>query len=285
MVNRLSLIIAVSLLISCAEKKSDKTDAKELALEQVIERHRPEFHFSPDSMWMNDPNGMVFDKGIYHLFYQYYPDSTVWGPMHWGHATSSNMITWEHQPIALYPDELGYIFSGSAVLDENNTTGFGMEDNPPLVAIYTYHDPVAAKENPSMSQSQGIAYSLDDGKTWKKYENNPVLESPGINDFRDPKVRWYEPTKRWIMTLAVKDQGSALRIAQNSSVSRDISNRPAGDHRLDRRRSGGDARGEEEGEGEEEQERANHEVQVGERGRWRWEWVRGGGGSGEESED
>lgn len=198
------LLSVLSLAYSC-DIKPEQAGSGQVAQSETLEKHRPQFHFSPDSMWMNDPNGMVFYEGVYHLFYQYYPDSTVWGPMHWGHTTSSDMINWEHKPIALYPDEHGYIFSGSAVVDYKNSSGFGTKENPPLVAIFTYHDPVAARENPSMSQSQGIAYSLDYGDSWIKYENNPVLLSPGINDFRDPKVRWYDAGEKWIMTLAVKD--------------------------------------------------------------------------------
>jgi fructan beta-fructosidase len=179
------------------------SQTKKLSLD---EQHRPQIHFSPKAHWVNDPNGMVFHKGIYHLFFQYYPDSTVWGPMHWGHATSKDMIDWEEQPIALYPDSLGYIFSGSAVVDSNNTSGFGKNGEPPLVAIYTYHDPVGEKAGRNNYQTQGIAYSLDNGKNWIKYAQNPVLKNPGIVDFRDPKVMWYEPKKKWIMTLAAKDR-------------------------------------------------------------------------------
>ena len=155
---------------------------------------------------MNDPNGMVFYEGEYHLFYQHYPDDNVWGPMHWGHTVSQDMVNWKHMPIALYPDELGYFFSGSAVIDWQNTSGLGTVDNPPMVAIYNYHEPVGA-EDPDRTdfQYQGIAFSLDKGRTWTKYDNNPVLNNPGIRDFRDPKVMWFEPTQRWIMTLAVKD--------------------------------------------------------------------------------
>src|SRR5215217_6196361 len=100
---------------------------------------RPQIHFSPKANWMNDPNGMVYYNGTYHLFFQYYPDSSVWGPMHWGHATSTDMIHWQEQPIALYPDSVGYIFSGSTVVDKDNTSGFGRDGKTPIVAIYTSH--------------------------------------------------------------------------------------------------------------------------------------------------
>ena len=200
----LLILLTAAILSACSDKQPGKLSG-DISSGTTSEKYRPEFHFTPDSMWMNDPNGLVYHAGTYHLFYQYYPDSTVWGPMHWGHATSENMLSWTHQPVALYPDDLGYIFSGSAVYDIKNTSGFGTEGNPPLIAIFTYHDPVAAENNPLMSQSQGIAYSLDSGKSWEKYAHNPVLESPGINDFRDPKVRWYAPEEKWIMILAVKD--------------------------------------------------------------------------------
>jgi len=154
---------------------------------------------------MNDPNGMVYSNGTYHLFYQHYPDKPVWGPMHWGHATSTDMIHWKHQPIALYPDSLGMIFSGSAVVDKNNTSGFGKNGKAPLVAIFTHHDENGAKAGRNDFQNQSIAYSNDDGKTWIKYANNPVVKNPGIIDFRDPKVMWFEKGKKWIMTLATKD--------------------------------------------------------------------------------
>ena len=141
------------------------------------------------------PERMVFYKGVYHLFFQYYPDSTVWGPMHWGHATGSDLVHWKEQPIALYPDSLGYIFSGSAVVDYHNTSGFGKNGQVPLVAIFTHHDAKGEKEERNDFQNQSIAYSLDNGKTWIKYTGNPVLKNPGIRDFRDPKVLWYEPVK------------------------------------------------------------------------------------------
>jgi fructan beta-fructosidase len=169
------------------------------------EQWRPQFHFSPKAHWMNDPNGMVYYQGIYHLFFQYYPDSSVWGPMHWGHAVSTDLVHWEEEPIALYPDTLGYIFSGSAVADINNTSGFGRPGVAPLVAIYTQHDPVGARLNRNDFQNQSIAYSLDNGKTWVKYEGNPVLRNPGITDFRDPKVFWDSRFAHWVMVLAVAD--------------------------------------------------------------------------------
>jgi fructan beta-fructosidase len=170
------------------------------------EQYRPQVHFSPREKWTNDPNGMVFNNGVFHLFFQYYPDSTVWGPMHWGHATSTDLVHWNQLPIALYPDSLGYIFSGSAVVDSHNTSGFGKNGKAPMVAIFTQHDPKGEKENRDNFQNQSIAYSLDNGKTWTKFSHNPVLKNPGIKDFRDPKVMWYEPQKKWVMTLATKDR-------------------------------------------------------------------------------
>lgn len=169
-------------------------------------RFRPELHFTPQAHWMNDPNGMVYYRGTYHLFYQYYPGGNVWGPMHWGHATSTNMMNWKHEPVALYPDSLGMIFSGSAVVDKENTSGFGSNGHVPIVAIFTQHNEEARIKGAKDFQNQSIAYSLDEGKTWTKYKNNPVLRSPGLVDFRDPKVSWNTTAKKWIMTLAVADR-------------------------------------------------------------------------------
>lgn len=198
----LLILIAGNLLYSSCKSINPKTTD---ASAQYAEQHRPQVHFSPPTGWMNDPNGMVFFEGEYHLFYQYYPDSTVWGPMHWGHAISTDLMHWENLPIALYPDSLGYIFSGSAVVDVNNTSGFGEEGKPAMVAIFTYHDMEGQKAGKKDIESQGIAYSTDKGRTWTKYENNPILKSPGTPDFRDPKVSWNAETKKWIMTLAVGD--------------------------------------------------------------------------------
>lgn len=170
------------------------------------EKYRPLIHFTPKEKWMNDPNGLVYYRGIYHLFYQHNPNSSVWGPMHWGHATSKDLIHWKHEPIALFPDSLGTIFSGSAVVDKNNTSGFGKGGKVPIVAIYTQHLEAGEKAGRLDFQNQSIAYSLDNGKTWAKYAGNPVLKNPGMKDFRDPKVMWYEPTKRWILSLAAGDR-------------------------------------------------------------------------------
>ena len=200
------LLIGLTLFAGC--KQSAETPQQDEVVNQSYnEPHRPQFHFSPEAKWMNDPNGMVYYKGEYHLFYQYYPDSTVWGPMHWGHAVSTDLVHWEHLPIALYPDSLGLIFSGSAVVDWNNTTGFGSEGNPPLVAMYTYHDMEGEKSGKHDFQTQGIAYSLDKGRTWEKYDGNPVIpNTENIHDFRDPKVFWHEATENWVMILAANDK-------------------------------------------------------------------------------
>lgn len=177
--------------------------------ENNLEQYRPEIHFSPNQGWMNDPNGMIYIDGEYHLFYQYYPDSTVWGPMHWGHAKSTDLVNWQELPIAIYPDSLGYIFSGSAVYDSQNSSGLGTQDNPPMVALFTYHNMDGERSGKLDYQTQGIAYSLDKGKTWEKYQGNPVLPNQGIKDFRDPKVRKMSNSQGkeiWIMTLAALDQ-------------------------------------------------------------------------------
>jgi fructan beta-fructosidase len=192
------IIVFFFMIGSCLSKNS-------FAQNTYHETHRTQVHFSPKAHWTNDPNGMVYHNGIYHLFFQYYPDSTIWGPMHWGHATSKDLIHWQERPIALYPDSLGYIFSGSSVVDKNNTSGFGKNGKTPLVAIFTHHNSKVEKAGRIDYQYQSIAYSLDEGETWTKYAGNPVLKNPGIKDFRDPKVMWYDEEKKWIMTLATLD--------------------------------------------------------------------------------
>ncbi|MGG1247667.1 GH32 C-terminal domain-containing protein [Bacillus spizizenii] len=162
------------------------------------EDYRPQYHFTPEANWMNDPNGMVYYAGEYHLFYQYHPYGLQWGPMHWGHAVSKDLVTWEHLPVALAPDDKGTIFSGSAVVDRNNTSGFQTGKEKPLVAIYT--------QDREGHQVQSIAYSNDKGRTWTKYAGNPVIPNPGKKDFRDPKVFWYEKENKWVMVLAAGDR-------------------------------------------------------------------------------
>jgi len=154
------------------------------------EKYRPSYHFTPQYGWMNDPNGMVYLDGVYHLFFQYNPYGARWGNMHWGHAISKDLVNWQYQPTAIAPDKLGAIFSGSAVIDHDNTAGFG---KGAMIAIFT-----SAGER----QIQSIAYSLDGGKTFTKYEGNPVLSDANIIDFRDPKVFWHAPSKQWVMSLA-----------------------------------------------------------------------------------
>ncbi|MDG1111838.1 MAG: glycoside hydrolase family 32 protein [Polaribacter sp.] len=204
------LLIAGVFVFSVGCKNNiEKKGSKEIAATEISaeeQLYRPNFHFTPKANWMNDPNGMFYFNGTYHLYYQYYPDGNVWGPMHWGHATSTNMIAWEEQPIAIYPDDLGLIFSGSAVVDVNNTSGFGKDGIVPIVAMYTYHNMKGEQAGDLDFQTQAIAYSLDEGMTWVKYDKNPVIPNSGIKDFRDPKVIWDVDHSKWIMTLAAGDK-------------------------------------------------------------------------------
>lgn len=159
------------------------------------ETFRPVYHHTPAYGWMNDPNGMFYKDGVYHLFFQYNPYGSVWGNMHWGHSTSSDLIHWNFEGISIVPDAWGAIFSGSCVVDHNNTAGFGKDA---VIAFYT-----SAKSTPwGDVQSESMAYSLDNGKTFVKYAGNPIITSLE-KDFRDPKVFWYAPGKHWVMILAV----------------------------------------------------------------------------------
>lgn len=159
------------------------------------ETFRPVYHHTPAYGWMNDPNGMFYKDGVYHLFFQYNPYGSVWGNMHWGHSTSSDLIHWNFEGVSIVPDAWGAIFSGSCVVDHNNTAGFGKDA---VIAFYT-----SAKSTPwGDVQSESMAYSLDNGKTFVKYAVNPIITSLE-KDFRDPKVFWYAPGKHWVMVLAV----------------------------------------------------------------------------------
>jgi fructan beta-fructosidase len=169
------------------------------------EPYRPQFHFSPRENWMNDPNGLVYENGTYHLYFQQNPTAPVAGNIHWGHATSRDLVHWQQQPTALAPDSLGLIFSGSAVLDAQNTSGLGQPGRPALVALYTSHSEKKEKLGRPDVENQSLAYSLDHGQTWTKYAQNPVLKNQGSRDFRDPKVSWYAPGKKWLMALSAHD--------------------------------------------------------------------------------
>ena len=198
----------IGLFSSCGNKDVatiDNNSNTKKSKDYYSEKYRPQFHFTPAEKWMNDPNGMVYYEGEYHLFYQYYPKDIVWGPMHWGHAVSKDLVEWEHLPIALYPDSLGYIFSGSAVIDWKNTSGLGQNGTLPMIAIFTHHDPVGEKAGANDFQYQSLAYSNDKGRTWTKYKGNPVVPNPGIRDFRDPKVIWDEASNQWVMVFAAWD--------------------------------------------------------------------------------
>lgn len=169
---------------------------------------RPRYHFTPPRNFLNDPNGLVFHAGEYHLFYQHNPFGETWGHMSWGHAVSRDLLNWEHLPVALAEQDGVMVFSGSAVVDWHNTSGLGAGGEPPLVALYTGHGPA--------EQTQNLAYSNDRGRSWVRHPGNPVL-AIGSRDFRDPKVFWHAPTRRWVMVTVL----AALR-AVRFDVSRDL---------------------------------------------------------------
>lgn len=167
---------------------------------------RPTYHFAPPQNWTNDPNGLFYAHGLYHLFYQHNPFGDTWGHMSWGHAVSRDLLNWQHWPVAI-PEDSAMIFSGSAVYDSLNTSGLG-ETNGCLVAIYTAHR--------SGHQAQAIAYSTDGGRAWTKYAGNPVIDR-NMADFRDPKVFWYEPQQKWVMVVALPKayKNCLLRLPQS----------------------------------------------------------------------
>lgn len=188
MKNILSGILALAFIfLTTSSKKPEK---------YYDELYRPQFHFTPEKNWHNDPNGLVYYDGEYHLFYQYNPNGKEWGFMHWGHAVSKDLVHWEHLPVAIYPDENSEdtvrctAFSGSAIVDKNNLLGKQKGDDKTLVAFYT-----------SQLCGQRIAYSTDKGRTWEKLEENPVIAYDENDDARDPKVFWYEPTQKYVMVL------------------------------------------------------------------------------------
>jgi sucrose-6-phosphate hydrolase SacC (GH32 family) len=187
------IVVGLSVTACVAQTATSEADADATPYR---EPYRPQFHFTPEVNWMNDPNGMVYFDGEYHLFYQYNPFGDKWGHMSWGHAVSADMVHWEHLPLAIPEVDEIMAFSGSAVVDWNNTSGFGVDGEPPLVAIYT------GRRNTDNIQWQEIAFSQDRGRTWAKYGGNPVLDI-GSTEFRDPKVFWHEESETWIMAVAL----------------------------------------------------------------------------------
>ncbi|HBO36629.1 MAG TPA: glycoside hydrolase [Sphaerochaeta sp.] len=162
----------------------------------TIEHNRPVYHFTPPKNWMNDPNGLIYLEGEYHLFYQHNPCENSWGNMSWGHAVSRDLVHWEHFPVALWYEEHLGIYSGTMVLDRSNSSGLGTKGQAPLVAFFTGHNTITGE------QDQRVAFSVDKGRTWIKYTGNPVIVSIG-KDMRDPKVFWHEQTNRWVMAVAI----------------------------------------------------------------------------------
>jgi CheY-like chemotaxis protein len=193
---------------STALSSIEQSDSVKGAEDPYREPLRGQFHFSARRGWNNDPNGLVFFNDEYHLFFQHNPYGWNWGNMHWGHAVSKDLVHWKSLEVALHPDANGTIFSGSAVDDRSNTSGLGIRGRAPLVAIFTSHDHALELAGRNDFQNQSLAYSLDKGRTWFKYAGNPVLRNPGRRDFRDPKVSWFEPQRKWVMTLAVGDHVS-----------------------------------------------------------------------------
>jgi levanase len=212
----LAVGIAVAAAVLSAAVPASATDGQQTDQLLGQEPYRPQLHFSPDQNWMNDPNGLLYYKGVYNMFFQHNPSGNEWGNMSWGHATSTDLMHWTMQPLAIPQGPHEYIFSGSAVVDYDNTTGFGTAGNPAMVAIYTsqYHDdPVYGNR-----EAQSLAYSLDDGMTWTKYSGNPVLDR-NRGDFRDPKVFWYgsKATGYWVMA-AVEADNSTVILSKSSDL-------------------------------------------------------------------
>jgi len=160
------------------------------------ETYRPQFHYTPAENWMNDPNGLIYYKGTYNLFYQYNPSGSTWGNISWGHAVSTDLVHWKEEPVAIPQDSSEYVYSGSVVYDSANTSGLGTSSNPPLVAVYT------SQQKASGLEEQSLAYSLDGGTTWTKYG---IVLNVNSENFRDPKVFWYAPRHEWMMVVARSD--------------------------------------------------------------------------------
>jgi fructan beta-fructosidase len=212
---RIFILIALFASGICFASRTYHVANAPLIVSDTTDLYRPSYHFSTDSNWINDPNGLVYYEGEYHLFYQYNPFGAKWGHMSWGHSISKDLLHWTKLPIALKEDkkvnggDSAMIFSGSAVVDRGNTSSFGHGRDKPLVAIYTSFVRESRGEGKGEilkdMQSQSIAYSTDKGRTWTKYNGNPVLDIHSI-DYRDPKVFWYQPEKKWVLALVKSDQ-------------------------------------------------------------------------------
>ncbi|MCU0450989.1 MAG: glycoside hydrolase family 32 protein [Bernardetiaceae bacterium] len=197
--------------VGCGPSETSQTAVGEtVVLDTATEHWRPRFHFAPPRHWTNDPNGLVYFQGEYHLFYQHNPFDKKWGHMSWGHAVSKNLLDWEHLPVAIAEDT-AMIFSGSAVVDTANLSGFATGPGGCLVAIYTAHRDLGGGKT---HQTQHIAYSNDRGRTFTKYAGNPVLDLQQA-DFRDPDVFWHAPTRRWIMVVQLPQPRKTLFYASN----------------------------------------------------------------------
>jgi Beta-fructosidases (levanase/invertase) len=186
-----TVLVAVAMVLSFAQIGSAATKSA-----TYTEPYRPQFHYSPAQNWMNDPNGLIYYKGGYHLFYQYNPYGKTGGNGSWGHAVSKDLVHWKELPVAIPVDANEEVWSGSVVFDKTNSSGLGTASHPPLVAVYTTY------QKSTGIQRQAIAYSTDSGTTWTKYAGNPVIDI-GSHDFRDPKVFWYPQTKSWRMVVAL----------------------------------------------------------------------------------
>ena len=195
MIRVFALLLALELILPDLAAQRIPSDT---TYKQVL---RPQYHFSPRINWANDPNGLVYYDGEYHLFFQYNPVGIRWGHITWGHAISRDLVHWQELPPAIAEEGETMIFSGSCVVDKNNTSGFGRDGVIPMVAIYTGHQ--------TNRQSQHLAYSLDKGRTWVKYASNPVIDL-NKKDFRDPQVFWHEPSERWIMTVLLPTEKKVL---------------------------------------------------------------------------
>lgn len=196
---------------ACGQTEQPETAFDEALIDQHLEaevtfteRYRPQFHYTPRINWMNDPNGLVYYEGRYHMFHQYNPFGNRWGYMSWYHAVSDDLVHWEHKPVAIPygKEEEEAIFSGGAIVDHNNTSGFGDGSRVPIIATYTSH---YTREDGSTWQAQSLAYSIDGGETFTKYEGNPVLEF-NDPDFRDPNVMWDIQREQWVMVVALPRQ-------------------------------------------------------------------------------